>query len=69
MTEPKMPEAESLPAQQSPFIVAAPRTGVSCRVTPTILEGYVTAKGLMRLFAANGGVPAELTELAKKARR
>ncbi len=51
------------------LIVAAPRSGVSSRLTPTILEGFVTAKGLLRLFSSTGHVPPELAELAKKHRR
>ena len=51
------------------LIVAAPRSGVSSRLTPTILEGFVTAKGLLRLFSSTGHVPTELAELAKKHRR
>ena len=51
------------------LIVAAPRSGVSSRLTPTILEGFVTAKGLLRLFSSTGQVPPALVALAKKHHR
>ena len=51
------------------LIVAAPRSGVSSRLTPTILEGFVTAKGLLRLFSSTGQVPHALVALAKKHHR